>query len=40
MLSAAERGTIDEIILALENLGEEKMISFGKEIELLEKLRG
>lgn len=39
-LSAAERGTIDEIILALKNLGEDKMISFGKEIELLERLRG
>lgn len=39
-LSAAERGTIDEIILALKNLGEEKMISYGKEIELLERLRG
>lgn len=39
-LSAAERGTIDEIILALKNLGEDKMISYGKEIELLERLRG
>lgn len=39
-LSAAERGTIDEIILALKNLGEEKMISYGREIELLERLRG
>ena len=39
-LSAAERGTIDEIILALKNLGDEKMISYGKEIELLERLRG
>lgn len=39
-LSAAERGTIDEIMLALKNLGEDKMISFSKEIELLERLRG
>lgn len=39
-LSAAERGTIDEIILALKNFGKEKMISYDKEIELLEKLRG
>lgn len=39
-LSAAERGAIDEVILALKNLGEEKAISFDKEIELLERLRG
>jgi hypothetical protein len=39
-LSAAERGIIDEVIFALKNLGEDKMISFCKEIELLERLRG
>jgi hypothetical protein len=39
-LSAAERGIIDEVIFALKNLGEDKMISYGKEIELLERLRG
>lgn len=39
-LSAAERGIIDEVIFALKNLGEDRMISYGKEIELLERLRG
>lgn len=40
MLGAAERGIIDEVILELKNLGEDRMISYGKEIELLERLRG
>ena len=40
MLGAAESGTIDGIILELKNLGEDRMISFSKEIELLERLRG
>lgn len=39
-LSAAERGTIDEVIIALKSLGNEKMISYDKEIKLLERLRG
>lgn len=39
-LSAAERGAIDEVIFALKNFGKEKMISYDKEIKLLERLRG
>ena len=39
-LSASERGTIDEVIFALKNIGKEKMISYDKEIKLLERLRG
>ena len=38
-MSAADRGIIDEIILALNTLGEEKKLSFDKEIEWLIKLR-
>lgn len=38
-LSAADRGIVDEIILALNTLGKEKMISFNKEIEWLIKLK-
>lgn len=38
-LSAADRGTIDEIIFALNSLGKEKMISYHKEIEFLNKIR-
>lgn len=38
-LSAADRGIIDEIIFALNSLGEEKMISYHKEIEFLNKIR-
>lgn len=38
-MSAADRGIVDEIILALNTLGEEKMISYDKEIEWLIKLR-
>lgn len=38
-MSAADRGVVDEIILALNTLGEEKMISYDKEIEWLIKLR-
>ena len=38
-MSAADRGIVDEIILALNTLGEEKMISFNKEINWLKELR-
>ena len=38
-ISAADRGVVDEIILALNTLGEEKMISYDKEIEWLIKLK-
>ena len=38
-MSAADRGVVDEIILALNTLGEEKMISYDKEIEWLIKLK-
>ena len=38
-MSAADRGIIDEIIFALKTLGEEKMISYDKEIEWLNQLR-
>ena len=38
-MSAADRGVIDEIILALNTLGEEKRISYDKEIEWLIKLK-
>ena len=39
LLTAADRGKIDEIIMALNTLGEEKMISYTEEIEFLLKLR-
>ena len=38
-MSAADRGIVDEIILALNTLGEEKMISYNKEINWLKELR-
>lgn len=38
-MSAADRGIIDEIIFALKTLGDEKMISYTKEIEWLNQLR-
>ncbi len=38
-MSAADRGIIDEIIFALNTLGEEKMISYNEEIEWLIKLK-
>ena len=38
-MSAAGRGVVDEIIHALNTLGEEKMISYHKEIEWLVKLK-
>lgn len=38
-MSAADRGIVDEIILALNTLGEEKMISYEKKIEWLIKLK-
>ena len=39
LMSAADRGIIDEIILVLNTLGEEKMISYAKEIKFLTKLK-
>ena len=38
-ITAADRGTVEEIILALNTLGKEKMISYDKEIEWLNKLK-
>ena len=38
-LSAADRGAIDEVIIALKYLENEKMMSFYKEIEALQKIR-
>jgi len=38
-MSAADRGIVDEIILALNILGEEKMISYDKEINWLNELK-
>ena len=38
-MSAADRGIVDEIILALNTLGMEKMISFDKEIEWLNQIK-
>jgi len=38
-MSAADRGIVDEIILALNTLAAEKMINYDKEIEWLIKLR-
>ena len=38
-MSEADRGVVDDIILALNTLGEEKMISYDKEIEWLIKLK-
>ena len=38
-MSAADRGIVDEIIFALNTLGEEKMISYDKEIEWLNQLK-
>lgn len=38
-MSAGDRGIINEIILALNTLGKEKMISYDKEIEWLIKLK-
>lgn len=38
-ITAADRCTAEEIILALNTLGEEKMISYDKEIEWLNKLK-
>ena len=39
MLTASDRGTVDEIIFALETLGDEKMISYDKEIDFLKRIR-
>ena len=38
-ITAADRGTAEEITLALNTLGEEKMISYDKEIKWLNKLK-
>lgn len=38
-MSAEDRGIVDEIILALNTLGEEKMICFSKEINWLNELK-
>ena len=38
-LSAQDRGIIDEIIVALITLGDEKCISYGREINWLKELR-
>ena len=38
-MSATDRGIVDEIILALNTLGEEKMISYNKEINWLKELK-
>lgn len=38
-ITAAYKGTAEEIILALNTLGEEKMISYDKEIEWLNKIK-
>ena len=38
-MSAADRGVIEEIKFALNTLGKEKMISYDKEIEWLNKLK-
>lgn len=40
LFNAENRGTIDEIIMALTTLGEEKMISYTKEIDFLKRIRG
>lgn len=38
-MSAADRGVVDEIIFALNTLGNEKCISYDKEINWLKELR-
>ena len=38
-MSAADRGIVDEIILALNTLGKEKIISYDKEINWLNELK-
>lgn len=40
ILSARDRGYIDEIIKALECLEKEKMIWYGEEIDFLKRIRG
>lgn len=39
LMSARDRGRIDEIIKALEFLAEDKMICYADEIEFLKKIR-
>lgn len=38
-MSAADRGIIDEIVLALKTFGKEKMITYDREINWLNELR-
>lgn len=38
-LTASDRGKIDEIILALTTLGDEKMINYDEEIDFLNEIR-
>lgn len=39
LLTASDRGKIDEIILALTTLGDEKMINYDEEIDFLNDIR-
>lgn len=39
LLTASDRGKIDEIIMALENYEEEKMINYKEEIDFLKNIR-
>lgn len=39
LLTASDRGKIDEIILALTTLGDEKMINYDEEIDFLNEIR-
>ena len=39
LLTASDRGKIDEIILALTTLGQEKMINYDEEIDFLNNIR-
>ena len=39
LLTASDRGKIDEIIMALTTLGEEKMINYDEEIDFLNDIR-
>lgn len=39
LLTASDRGKIDEIIMALENYGEEKLINYKEEIDFLTSIK-
>ena len=39
LLTAADRGKVDEIIMALTTLGEKEMINYDEEIDFLNKIR-